>query len=128
MKMADEVALAIAGHAVAKDEIVHSATDIDRINLNETEMAERGSGTENRRIEQECPAMKSPGIERRKTEHSRHLCRLTIGAAVRYSTELELPSFPILPSHILRGLGSIFRAHLRSIPLEFLAGAQRDAT
>ena len=50
--MANEVALAIAGHAVAENEIVHSTTDIDRINLNETEMIKGGGDVGDKRIEQ----------------------------------------------------------------------------
>ena len=52
MKVANEVALAVAGHAVAEDEIVHPATDIDRINLNETEMIKGGGDVGDKRIEQ----------------------------------------------------------------------------
>ncbi|SRR6266436_4445261 len=51
MKVANEVALAIACYAVAEDEVVHSPTDIDRINLNETEATERGRDTGDRRIQ-----------------------------------------------------------------------------
>ena len=67
MKMANEIPLAISGHAVAEDEIVHSATDVDRINLNETEVINGGSDIGHRRIKQQGAAMKTPGIERRKT-------------------------------------------------------------
>ena len=89
MKMVNEIALAIAGHAVAQDKIMHSATDINRINLNEAEMIKRGGNTGHGRIQQHRTAMKTSGIEWRKTEHSRHICRLAIAVAVRHSGNRE---------------------------------------
>jgi len=64
MKMADEVAFAIPGHAVAEDEVVHPAADVDRVNLGETMVSECGIDTGSRCIEQKRAAVEAAGIER----------------------------------------------------------------
>src|ERR1035438_5041794 len=43
------------------------------------------------------------------------------------STSGEGPAGTVLPSYELRSLGTVFRNHLRSIPLDLLSRAQRHA-
>ena len=90
MKVANEIALAITRYTIAEDEILRPATDVDRINLNETKVANCGGGTGHRRIEQQGTAMKTPGIKWREMEHNRHFSRLAMAAAVRYSLASSL--------------------------------------
>ena len=121
MKVANQIALAIAGHAVAQDKIVHSAADINRINLNEAETIKRGGDIGHGRVEQQRTAMKTPGIKMRKTEHSRHICRLAISVAARHSGDREQCCTAIELSH----LPSESEVSSPSPPLEERVGERR---
>ena len=45
MQMAHEVALAMTGHAIAENVVVHAAADVDRVDLYITEMIDHGADT-----------------------------------------------------------------------------------
>ena len=51
MKVANQAALTIIHDAIAQNEIVHSAADIDGINLNKTKVIESGGNGGDRSIE-----------------------------------------------------------------------------
>jgi hypothetical protein len=70
--MAHEIALAIAGDAVAQNEIVHAAADIDRIDLHTAEVTQRGGEVGQGRIEMLHPAEKAPCGEWSDREGRRH--------------------------------------------------------
>jgi len=72
VQMAKEVAFPITGHAVAKDKVVHSAADVNWVQLNEAMVCERSSKVRRRDIEENRAPMKAPSIERRETECDRH--------------------------------------------------------
>ncbi|MEY3773801.1 MAG: hypothetical protein RLZZ129_581 [Verrucomicrobiota bacterium] len=60
--VAHEVALAVAGDAVAEDEVVHAAADVDRINLHEAVVREGGGDIGGRGIQQQRPAHEAAGV------------------------------------------------------------------
>lgn len=72
VEMAHEIALAVTGDAVAQDEIVHASADVDRIDLHETVMRERGGDVGRRLIEQETGAGETARGEGRNVERRRH--------------------------------------------------------
>jgi hypothetical protein len=53
--MVQQGTFAIAGHAVAKDQVMHATTDIDGIDLHVAEMQESLADRDCRLVEQECP-------------------------------------------------------------------------
>src|SRR5439155_23017716 len=63
MQIIIEVPLAIVCHTVAKNEILHSATNIDWIDLNKPVMIQCRTDADSRLIEQQSAPMKSPRIE-----------------------------------------------------------------
>jgi len=72
MESTNEVALGITSDAVAKDEIVHASTDINGIDLNETEVSERSLQGRQWLIEQQRAPVETAGVERRKAERGGH--------------------------------------------------------
>lgn len=61
MQVAHEVAFTVAGHAVAQDEIVHAAADVDRIDLHIAEMRDHAGDGAGGRIDQRGPAQEAAG-------------------------------------------------------------------
>ena len=57
MQVAHEVALAITGDAIAEDEIVHPATDVDWVDLNEAMVSEYSREAGRRGIEEKRAAL-----------------------------------------------------------------------
>jgi len=72
VQVAHEAALAISGDAVAEDEVVHPATDVDWVDLNEPVVSECSREAGRRGIEEKRATVKAAGVERRKTEYSGH--------------------------------------------------------
>jgi hypothetical protein len=64
VQIAKEIAFPITGHAVAKDKIVHSAADVNRIQLDETMVGERSRQVGRRSIEENCAAVEAASIGR----------------------------------------------------------------
>ena len=62
MKVQAKITLSIPGHTVAENKIVHPATHVDRIDLNETMMLNRGLHARHRRIEQQSAPMETARI------------------------------------------------------------------
>src|SRR5689334_4507684 len=63
VNMPNEPALGIAGHAGAQDEVVHPATDINGINLDETQALDDSSDTGHGLVQQQGTAMKPASLE-----------------------------------------------------------------
>jgi hypothetical protein len=70
--MPHEIALAVASDAIAKDEIVHPTADVDRVDLNITEMFEGMVDASDRFIEQHSTTVKTTCHRRSQGERSRH--------------------------------------------------------
>jgi hypothetical protein len=68
MQMAHQTALDVICHPVAEDQIMHAATDVDRVNLDVTVVGEGGGYVGHRRIEQQEPAHKPAGSDGIETE------------------------------------------------------------
>jgi hypothetical protein len=64
MEITNESALAIASHAIAQYKVMHSAANIDWINLDETKVSKGSCNIWRRSIQQDSAAMKSPRIQR----------------------------------------------------------------
>ena len=64
MQMANEVALTVTGHAVAEDVVVHPATNVDRVHLNEALVGKRRVNAGHRLIEQQGAPVKAARVER----------------------------------------------------------------
>ena len=63
VKVAAKVAFAIPGDTVAQNEVMHPPAHVDGIHLNESVVSQRRAEAGRGRIEQQCPAVKSPGLE-----------------------------------------------------------------
>jgi len=61
VEVALQVVLAIAGHAVAEDEVVHAAAHVDGVELHVAVVRERGSDVGERRVEPEGAAKEAAG-------------------------------------------------------------------
>ena len=63
VEMAHEIALAVAGHAVAQDKIVHAPADVDRVDLHVAVISEGRGDVGVRCIEPEDAAKEAAGNE-----------------------------------------------------------------
>src|SRR5436190_24294480 len=72
VQMAKEIAFPIIGHSVAKNKVLHPATDINGVQLDETMVGERRRKVRRRPIQEKRAAMKAPGIQRRELKRVRH--------------------------------------------------------
>ena len=72
MQVAHEIALAVAGHAVTQDVIVHPPADIQRIDLDVAVMGERRADVGVRRVEPERAAQEAAGGERGDVKRGKH--------------------------------------------------------
>ena len=72
-----QITLAVAGDAIAQDQVVHPAADIERVDLHVAEVGEGRRHVGPRRVEQERPTEKSAGgqagdLERRERHEWRN--------------------------------------------------------
>ena len=71
VQMSHEAFFAIANHAVAQNMIMHSPTDVDRINLHITEVLEHAGNIGRGFIEQHGSPVKTPGQRGRYVKNGR---------------------------------------------------------
>ena len=62
VQITDQIPFAISFDPIAQDQIMHSAADIDGIELDESEVVKRSADSRDRRIEQDRAAMKPARI------------------------------------------------------------------
>ena len=62
MEKPNEITFAIPGHAVAKNQVLHPAADVNRVELNETQMRKRRGDTRRRSVEQQRAPVKAARI------------------------------------------------------------------
>ncbi len=70
--VAEEVTFAVVAHAVAEDEVVHPAADVQRIDLDVSVMGEGGGDIRCGRVEQQRAALEAAGVVGREAERLRH--------------------------------------------------------
>jgi hypothetical protein len=61
VKVSHQVAFAVAGHAMTKDQVVHASTDIDRIDLHVAVVSERGANIADGSVEQQLASQEATG-------------------------------------------------------------------
>jgi hypothetical protein len=72
MEKLNEIALAITGHAIAQDQVMHAPTYIDWIDLDEAVVIKGSSEAGCRRVKQYGTPMKTARIVHRKPNRNGH--------------------------------------------------------
>jgi hypothetical protein len=80
MEMANEPTLSIIPHPIPENQIMHPATYVDRVHLDEAVMGQGGADVGNGAIEQDRSAVEPASICRGKTKHITHGTRLRVAA------------------------------------------------
>ena len=98
MEKPDKIPFAIASHAVAKNQVLHPAADVNGVELNETQMRQRRGDTRRRGVKQQRSPVKAARIGGRQTEHFWHGRKIT---SRRYFRKFRISLIPPMGGSLL---------------------------